>query len=317
MLDKKDSKLVSELLMNARTPLVTLSKSCQLKRENVAYRMARLEKQGIIKGYGAIINTTHFGFKQYVILFQLEKLKESKEKEIMDFLISTGYISWIGVLTGRWSLTFDIYARDETDVSEKLKSIFHNLENHIADYSFLCLSEKEYFYNKLIKSKNLTIQKPVVKHSTDKLDSKILQLLNQNARITYADLSPRLHLTANAIKRRIKQLEKSGIILGYTAYIDPTKMGLEWYGIELKQLKFDESDEKKIKHFLRIHPSVVFYYKYVDSSWSVGVLVKNPQELRKFISQLRYELSEEVKLNDFFIVLSEVTTYSLPKCVFQ
>src|SRR3989338_4913290 len=139
MLDKKDSKLVSELLMNARTPLVKLSKSCQLKRENVSYRMSRFEKEGIIKGYGAIINTAYFGFKQYVILFQLEKVKESKEKEIMDFLISTGYISWIGVLTGRWSLTFDIYARDETDVSEKLKSIFHNLENHIADYSFLCL----------------------------------------------------------------------------------------------------------------------------------------------------------------------------------
>jgi Lrp/AsnC family leucine-responsive transcriptional regulator len=54
----------------------------------------------------------------------------------------------------------------------------------------------------------------------------ILCALQENARISYADLGRQVGLTPPAVADRIRRLEVAGIITGYHATIDPTKVGL-------------------------------------------------------------------------------------------
>ncbi len=60
----------------------------------------------------------------------------------------------------------------------------------------------------------------------DEIDWKILIELQQNARISYAELGRRIGLTTPAIIERIRKLEDAGIITGYRVEIDPAKVGL-------------------------------------------------------------------------------------------
>ncbi|MBL7899884.1 MAG: Lrp/AsnC family transcriptional regulator [Crocinitomicaceae bacterium] len=55
----------------------------------------------------------------------------------------------------------------------------------------------------------------------DQIDIKILELLQQDAKITAKDLSSRLSLSATPIYERIRKLEKQGIIKRYVAILDP------------------------------------------------------------------------------------------------
>ena len=60
----------------------------------------------------------------------------------------------------------------------------------------------------------------------DAMDRKILALLQENARITSAELSERVNLSPSQCHRRWRRLEELGLIKGYAALLDPEKLGL-------------------------------------------------------------------------------------------
>ena len=58
----------------------------------------------------------------------------------------------------------------------------------------------------------------------DELDQKIIQLLIENARISYSDIGKETGISRVAVKARIQALEKKGIIEEYTTIINPQKI---------------------------------------------------------------------------------------------
>src|SRR5262245_59223484 len=60
----------------------------------------------------------------------------------------------------------------------------------------------------------------------DEIGWKILQELQENARISYAELGRRVGLSIPAVTERVRRMEDAGIITGYHADIDPEKVGL-------------------------------------------------------------------------------------------
>lgn len=59
----------------------------------------------------------------------------------------------------------------------------------------------------------------------DAVDRKMIALLVQDGRRTLADLGSNVGLSAPAIKRRLERLESTGVITGYTAKVDHSKLG--------------------------------------------------------------------------------------------
>ena len=58
----------------------------------------------------------------------------------------------------------------------------------------------------------------------DKLDREIVQLLIENARISYSDIGVKIGISRVAVKARIQALEQKGIIEEYTTVINPQKI---------------------------------------------------------------------------------------------
>ena len=59
----------------------------------------------------------------------------------------------------------------------------------------------------------------------DETDIRILKVLQSNGRISNADLSERVNLSASACYRRIQRMEDEGIIDGYVALLNREKIG--------------------------------------------------------------------------------------------
>jgi Lrp/AsnC family leucine-responsive transcriptional regulator len=59
----------------------------------------------------------------------------------------------------------------------------------------------------------------------DATDARILTVLQRKGRISNADLSEEVHLSASACHRRVQRLEDAGIIRDYVALLDPRKLG--------------------------------------------------------------------------------------------
>lgn len=60
----------------------------------------------------------------------------------------------------------------------------------------------------------------------DTIDRNILKELQSDARISFAELGRRVGLTTPAVIERVRKMEDRGIISGYRADIDTTKVGL-------------------------------------------------------------------------------------------
>lgn len=81
----------------------------------------------------------------------------------------------------------------------------------------------------------------------DRYDRLILEVLQQDARISNQDLADRIALSPSACLRRMRTLEESGLILGYRALLDARRLGLTL--MALIHISMDRHTPERFNHF--------------------------------------------------------------------
>ncbi|MET7289913.1 Lrp/AsnC family transcriptional regulator [Streptomyces sp. NPDC005573] len=62
--------------------------------------------------------------------------------------------------------------------------------------------------------------------SLDDTDARILDALQRDGRASYAELARAVSMSPSAVTERVRRLEESGVIRGYSAVVDPERLGL-------------------------------------------------------------------------------------------
>jgi len=65
----------------------------------------------------------------------------------------------------------------------------------------------------------------LTKNALDMIDEKIVELLQENARIAIKEIAAQVFLSSPAVTARIERLESKGIIKGYHAAVDSVNLG--------------------------------------------------------------------------------------------
>lgn len=94
-----------------------------------------------------------------------------------------------------------------------------------------------------------------MKISLDRFDYKIIQILSENSRLSYAEIGRKISLSQSATKERVLNLVDTGVIKGFEASIDFGKLG---YGLKvLISLKFKNDEFKKFIDDLDKFPEIL------------------------------------------------------------
>jgi Lrp/AsnC family leucine-responsive transcriptional regulator len=92
----------------------------------------------------------------------------------------------------------------------------------------------------------------------DEIDRRILRALQADGRLSIQDLSERVGLSASPVSRRVRALEQAGIIGGYAALIDESRLG---YGVSVfVSVQLDRQVDEALESFeaaIRDQPEVV------------------------------------------------------------
>lgn len=134
----------------------------------------------------------------------------------------------------------------------------------------------------------------------DKNDIKILDLLKDDARLSYADLGRKINLSPSAVRERVQKMEESGVIKKYTVLSDHQKLG---YGLEafilLKVFPGQLKDVlKKIKDF----PEISEVHRITgNQNLHLKVMLRNQIELQNLLDKLM-----TFGDTNTFLILSEV-----------
>ncbi|ATE62122.1 Lrp/AsnC family transcriptional regulator [Thauera sinica] len=81
----------------------------------------------------------------------------------------------------------------------------------------------------------------------DRYDRQILDVLQQDGRISNQDLADRIALSPSSCLRRLRALEESGLIIGYRALLDARKLGLSL--MALIHISMDSHTPERFAHF--------------------------------------------------------------------
>jgi Lrp/AsnC family leucine-responsive transcriptional regulator len=92
----------------------------------------------------------------------------------------------------------------------------------------------------------------------DETDLRILRALQADGRLTNVDLAERIHLSPSPCLRRTKRLEAEGVITGYRAVVDRSKVGLGLtVFVEIKVERHSRANADELTAALLAIPEVV------------------------------------------------------------
>lgn len=83
--------------------------------------------------------------------------------------------------------------------------------------------------------------------SLDRYDRQILEILQQDGRLSNQDLADRIGLSPSPCLRRVRTLEESGLITGYRALLDAKKLGLSL--MALIHISMDQHTPERFANF--------------------------------------------------------------------
>ena len=126
----------------------------------------------------------------------------------------------------------------------------------------------------------------------DEIDRKILRALQQDARLTTAQLAERVGLSTTPCWNRLKRLETQGYIDGYIALINQEKLGLsETVIIEVTLDRHDEETLGRFGQSLTDLPEVIEAYLTTgDYDYLVKVAVESTAGYERFLREKLYRI---------------------------
>ena len=138
----------------------------------------------------------------------------------------------------------------------------------------------------------------------DHIDSKILSCLTKDARMNASQISQRVNLSVSAVIERMKKMEASGVIKGYTAVIDERLVGFDvqaMISIRLEHPKYNQEFNRQMCAHDRV---MEWFYITGDFDYMARIGVSSTEELTKVLHDIKQ--MPGVSLTRTFVVLENV-----------
>lgn len=133
----------------------------------------------------------------------------------------------------------------------------------------------------------------------DEFDRRILRLLQEDGRLTNADLAARVNLSASQCSRRRIRLEDEGLIRGYRAQLDREMLGLDIVNIISVTLNTHNRDNaRRFAQLVSGLPEVIEAYSLTgEMDYFIKVVTPDLKGLSAFVNDvlLPHESVQHVK----------------------
>ncbi len=139
----------------------------------------------------------------------------------------------------------------------------------------------------------------------DRIDRKILSVIEQNARIPITVLAKKARVSRVIAEYRLKQLEQKGIIRGYYCLLDPSRFGLTVWKLWISLRPTSQQERKDFLDIIEKHPRVWWYAECAGIyDVVICVLAKTPHEFNDFFNTLQDQFGKIITDSSILINVS-------------
>jgi Lrp/AsnC family leucine-responsive transcriptional regulator len=148
----------------------------------------------------------------------------------------------------------------------------------------------------------------------DALDYRIVDMLQRDGRATQLEISRAVGLSQPAVAERIRKLEERGVITGYVARVDASKLGKDitaFIGVNIEHPKYFEGFAKKVMAL----PEVLEAHRVAgQDSYILKVKTANTRTLDQLLVETLRTISGVTRTHTTIVLTSikEETLVSVP-----
>lgn len=316
-LDVKDKRILIELERNARQPNTQIARTVGLSSDVVKYRIDRLEKRGIIKGYLGYINFHKIGYLDYGLYIGLQRSDKEKEAQFKEYLIRHDRVTYFSKVGGHFSFIVGLLARDSIEFHKQLKDLSGRFGSIIYRKELITrISLQSYPRSYLLGDSHVSnlpfFGGNIQSEDIDYIDKSILSLLATDARISIVEMHQKLDIPASTMVSRIKNLESKKIITGYYALISSETFGYQSYNLLIKVPSLSESQESSLRSFCESHPNVTWLITTAGAwDFEIGVEVENQERLQEIIDAIK-DQNQSIMDIDFLTIFNNLKYNQYP-----
>jgi len=148
-LDKEDRLILNELVDNSRKKIIDISRDTKLSVDVVNYRIKKMEKQNIIKGYKCLFNVEKLGLVATKAFVYFKNINQERKNEFIQYLKSLKNSVNVVTTFAPWDLEIIF----ETESYRKYYNIMEETKDNFSDIikfydSVMMLEEKKQIFDK-------------------------------------------------------------------------------------------------------------------------------------------------------------------------
>lgn len=301
-LDKKDKKILYQLDVNSRQSNAQIAKKVGLSEQVVGYRIKRLIDLGVIEKFITFLNSARIGYTHFKVYMRLQNLSPKVENQFIQALVNHPYSFWVVSCRGKWDIIASFFAKDIKIFGKMFREILNEYDQYISQRNVVAVEEAPSFTRGYllpeIERKELEYGGIPEAISLKEDEMMILNLMSQNARISLLEIAEKLKLSSEAIRQKIKKMEKEKIIQGYGIILNLKKLEYEHYIASITLNKLDIGTWRRLSHFVKISKNILFMPKCIGShDIDFEMEVKNNEEFNQVMNDFRAQFN--ILVRDF------------------
>ncbi|MFC1648945.1 Lrp/AsnC family transcriptional regulator [Nanoarchaeota archaeon] len=316
-IDKTDRKILLALDTDARASYSQIGKKIGIGKNNVQYRVKRLVDSGVIKKFVVQPSLAQLGLFLGKIYLQLSGYTDKEYKELISYLKKNSEISWVARTEGRWDLMLGAYVQDMQQFVKIKKEFFHKFEKFIASYDIVFLAEGHTSQRTYLldEKKTPTKIKEFMSNARETVSYdqyKLLHYIANNARFKYTDLANHFNINIKTAQKRIKELESKGIIQGYVTFLDPKKIGHQFFKLCI-YLNNHQSLNSIIDYCLEL-PNVIHAIENLGP-WEIELEIETEslEDFYQLTHKIRNDHSDVIKKTESVLISDEIKLDFFPE----
>ena len=148
----------------------------------------------------------------------------------------------------------------------------------------------------------------------DDIDRRILRALQEDGRLTVTELAGRVGLTASPCLRRLRLLERDGVIRGYAALVDQDRVGFPIsVFVSVKLEKQREEALQRFEEAVRRCPEVMECYLMTGSrDYLLRVVAQDLPSYERFLKDTLTRIDGVASIESSFALAQVKTAAALP-----
>jgi len=146
----------------------------------------------------------------------------------------------------------------------------------------------------------------------DATDRKIVSILQENARLSNAEIAERVGLTASSVHERVKKLERKGILKRYVAVVDADLLGKPMLAF-VRLSVTNQAISKGIQQLCAMEPNILECHNVAgEDCYILKVRAEGPKQLERLLVAIKSKSDSIRSVTNIVLSSFKETNYVEP-----